>query len=269
MQKDILLVNRGFRDINPLLVGTEDCAPGHCFGPAVREHHIIHYVVSGRGFFETEGKRTELGPGDLFLIRPQQLTFYGTGQEQPWRYIWAGFNTSLDLDEIFCKNVISARECGPIFEELLECEKLEGSRELFVCGKIFELIVCLYQKVQADGERLDRYVPMAKNYIESNYSSDITVDMMAKYLNLNRSYFSTIFKQQTGKSPQQYLVDYRLEKAAQYMVLYGYSPTEAAISCGYPDIFNFSRMFKKKFGLAPQFYRNEMLKKQPHGQEGD
>ncbi len=261
MQKDILLVNRGFRDINPLLVGTEDCAPGHCFGPAVREHHIIHYIVSGRGFFETEGKRSQLGPGDMFLIHPQQLALYGTGQEQPWRYIWVGFSTTMDLSGIFCKNVISARECGPIFAELLECEKLESSRELFVCGKIYELLSCLYQKVQTSGERPNRYVPMAKNYIESNYASKITVDMMAKYLNLDRSYFSTIFKQQTGKSPRQYLVDYRLEKAAQYMLLYGYSPSEAAISCGYPDIFCFSRMFKKKFGVAPQFYKKGIRQK--------
>lgn len=85
---------------------------------------------------------------------------------------------------------------------------------------------------------------------------------MAKSLNLDRSYFSTIFKKQTGKSPQQYLIDYRLEKAAQDMIVYGCTPTDAAISCGYSDIFNFSRMFKKKFGMAPQHYKMEVQKKQ-------
>ncbi len=263
MVKDIFLVNHGFQDINPLLMGTEECKPGHCFGPTIREHYLIHYVISGEGFFETEGKRFRVKAGDLFLIRPQQLTLYGTGQENPWRYSWVGFGSSFDLEEIFCKHVISARECGSLFEQMLEGEKLEYSRELFVCGKLFELISYLSQKVQTQSSRMDRYVPMAKNYIESNYaSSDITVDTIAKALHLNRSYFSTIFKQQTGKSPQQYLVDYRLEKAAQYMMLYGYSPTEAAISCGYPDIFNFSRMFKKKFGLSPRFYCENKKTKQ-------
>ena len=74
-------------------------------------------------------------------------------------------------------------------------------------------------------------------------------------MNLNRSYFSTLFRRKTGCSPQQYLTDYRMNKACELMTEHGCSPGEAALSTGYPDIFSFSRMFKKKFGLSPREYR--------------
>ena len=57
-----------------------------------------------------------------------------------------------------------------------------------------------------------------------------------------------------GKSPQAYLVEFRLTKAAELMGLYDYKPGEAATSVGYHDLFNFSKMFKKKFGISPTEY---------------
>lgn len=61
---------------------------------------------------------------------------------------------------------------------------------------------------------------MAKNFIETQYADDISIQMIADSLNLARSYFSIIFKKCTGKSPQAYLVGYQLEKAAHFMTNY-------------------------------------------------
>ncbi len=262
MTQDIMLINRGFSDINPLAAGYENCAPEHSYGPCARDYYMIHYVVSGKGRFKTGEKTYSLTAGDMFLFSPREITFYQADKEEPWTYIWVGFTTSFDLTDIFNQHVISARECGSIFSEITECEKFDRFREWYICGKIFEILAYLDKKTLNIGEPVNQYVLMAQNYIESNYQKKITVDMMAKSLNLDRSYFSTIFKKQTGKSPQQYLIDYRLEKAAQDMIVYDCTPTDAAISCGYADIFNFSRMFKKKFGMAPQHYKMAVQKKQ-------
>ncbi len=93
MPTDMLLVNRKFSDINPLLVGTEKCAAGHTYGPAVREYYLIHYVTSGKGTFQADGKEYRLTSGDMFLIRPQQVTTYLADQKEPWSYIWVGFTS--------------------------------------------------------------------------------------------------------------------------------------------------------------------------------
>ena len=48
--KDTLLDNLHMADINPRICGVEACAPGHSFGPAVREYFLLHYVVRGREY---------------------------------------------------------------------------------------------------------------------------------------------------------------------------------------------------------------------------
>ena len=53
--------------------GHEYCKPGHTWGPGVRDHYLIHLVVSGRGVFEVGGKTFAVAPGDLFFAKPSQL----------------------------------------------------------------------------------------------------------------------------------------------------------------------------------------------------
>lgn len=259
-QHNIMLINRGFSDINPLLAGMESCEPLHSYGPNKREYYLIHYVLSGRGYFETEGKTYYLEEGGMFFLRPGQAAYYQADGEDPWTYSWVGFTCAMNLNELFCQNVIFSEECRKIFSDIINCEKQQIDREMYICGKIFELIAVLNDCRSTEHERENRYVMMAKNHIENYYFQKIGVSELAEHLNLDRSYFSTLFKAHTGKSPQQYLVDYRLEKAASLMKDQDYSPSEAALCCGYPDIFNFSKMFKKKYGIAPKHYKNSFKK---------
>ena len=74
-------------------------------------------------------------------------------------------------------------------------------------------------------------------------------------LNLNRSYFSELFREQMGVPPQTYLINLRLEKAAELLTVYGETPATAGVSVGYPDIYHFSKIFKRHFGLSPRQYQ--------------
>ena len=56
--------------------GLERCAPGQTWGPGIRDHYLIHLVVSGKGVFEVGGRTYEVVPGDLFFARPSQLIRY-------------------------------------------------------------------------------------------------------------------------------------------------------------------------------------------------
>lgn len=255
-QHNIMIINRKFSDINPLLGGKQRCEPLHSYGPNKREYYLIHYVLSGRGRFETEGKTYFPGEGSMFFVRPGQTVSYTADEKDPWTYCWIGFGSAMDLSGIFCQNVIFSEECREIFSDIAGCEDKELDREMYLCGKIYELLSVLNSRQSLEPERENRYVLMAKNYIESFYSQKIGVSELAEYLSLDRSYFSTLFKAHTGKSPQQYLVDYRLEKAAGLLRYQNCSPSEAALYCGYHDIFNFSKMFKKKYGIAPKYYKN-------------
>ena len=250
--RDIMIVNRGYRDINPRSCGEERCLPGHCYGPAVREHYLLHYVVSGKGTFKARGEVFPVRPGQVFVILPGETTTYQADGSDPWFYRWVGFEAGIALPPALQQPVLDIPRCGRLFAGMMDSAGLQSGRELYLCGRIYELLALISEPSPAASAQ--DYVLRAKNYMESNYMGEITVSQMAGFLGLDRSYFSALFRAQTGRSPQDYLVELRLQRAAELIAVYGYRPGEAAAGAGYRDSCNFSRMFKRRFGVSPSGY---------------
>ncbi len=64
------IVNEHLPGLNPVQFGSERCAPSHAFGPAVRTHWLLHYVISGQGRFTREGETHPVHAGNIFVIPP-------------------------------------------------------------------------------------------------------------------------------------------------------------------------------------------------------
>lgn len=251
---EILLSNLHLRDVNPLLCGEERCAPCHAFGPAIREYYLIHYILSGKGRYSRNGKVDFLKKGDMFLIRPHETTYYEADQEDPWHYCWIGFESALPLPAFHQRDVLSAPECGHIFQAVLQCGNTPVQREYYLTGKLYELFAALQPHPAGQGARSGEYITRAINYLESNYMNPIRVSGLAAKLGLERSYFSSLFKRCTGTSPQQYLTSFRLRTAAELLSSRRCTPSEAAASTGYSDLPHFCRMFKARYGVSPSEY---------------
>ena len=71
--------------------GLSRTEPLHSFGPAIKPHYLIHFVLSGKGRFSIGGKEYPLEQGYGFLIPPEELAFYQADEEEPWTYVWVGF----------------------------------------------------------------------------------------------------------------------------------------------------------------------------------
>ena len=82
-------------DIYPVQYGVEQCNRNHSFGPCVRNNYLLHYVYSGKGIFQTENNTYHLHKGQMFLISPNQLTYYKADDSDPWLYRWIEFNGSM------------------------------------------------------------------------------------------------------------------------------------------------------------------------------
>ena len=99
------------------------------------------------------------------------------------------------------------------------------------------------------------YIREAVAYIENNYQGTITVEEIAGALRLNRSYFGKIFRESTGKSPQSFLMSYRMIKASELLASTELPVKEIGASVGYENQLHFSRAFKTIYGISPREWR--------------
>ena len=100
-------------------------------------------------------------------------------------------------------------------------------------------------------------VGMTKEYIANNYTKDIFLDSAAEHVNISPAYLSRIFKKNTHTSFTQYVMNLRLEKAAQYLIDFDYNIYNISEMVGYSNIYYFYRIFKNKYGCTPSEYRKE------------
>ena len=250
--------------------GREACEGGHEFGPAVRDHYLIHCVFRGHGFFDDGCRRHDLHAGQGFLITPGVVTVYRADDSDPWNYGWVGF-AGTDAEHVL-------RLCGagrehPIFsfpsvEELESCV-VQLVREYEHGGNTFAALSSLYRFFSLLQERPDGQIPaagvleQAMDYIQKNYSYPVRISSVAEYAGVSRSQLYRIFDEQLGLSPQEYLIGVRLDHAARMMAETSLSVTEILYSCGYSDPCHFSRQFRKQFGCPPTGYIREHRQKRP------
>jgi len=251
--KAVIVVDQNYKDYNPMQFGCENCAPGHAYGPAVRTHWLLHYVVHGFGIFVKDGVTHRVKRGDIFVIPPYEETYYEADQKNPWHYIWIGFTGQGEVPVQLKEPVIHCPAAGVVFEDMLRCDKLENGRSAFLTAKVWELFSILMEGTDADVNQMD----LALSCLHSEYANGITIQQVAERLNMNRSYFSELFKERMGMSPQKYLIQLRLEKAAELLTVYEEPPTTAALSVGYPDIYHFSKIFKQYYGVSPRQYQRQ------------
>ncbi len=253
MLKQCDIRNDRYNSIAPICLGCEKCEPHHSYGPAVRMYWLLHYVVSGKGRYSVGGDEYTLSEGDAFLIKPGEITVYTADENEPWHYIWVAFEGDIKkLKEL--PYVIRDERLRDIMTRIHEYDGYDKNSDLYSVAQIWNVIWCLC------GDSLDSseasYSSVAVNMIKKQYMKDISVQSLADTLGLERSYFSNIFRRDTGKSPGQFILDYRMEKAVELLKCEKYSVSVIAASVGYSDPFSFSRSFKNYFGVPPQKFKH-------------
>lgn len=106
-------------------------------------------------------------------------------------------------------------------------------------------------------EKKITYVEEALRYIENNYAHQVNIRVIADHLNIERTYLYRLFKDITGTSPQEYLLDFRIRRACSLLRGTDLPISDIARSVGYDDALYFSRLFRQKKGRTPTQYRQE------------
>ena len=246
-----IIVNEKYPGLNPVIFGWEECESAHSFGPHVRPYWLLHYVISGTGIFQRRGSTFQVQPGEIFVIDPYTETYYAADAREPWQYIWIGFTADIELPAAFHQPVLRSQVAGKLFDKMRGCQCMGSGKSAYLAACLWELVSAVQEAEKPTAD----YLEQALSLMQAEYASDLNATKIANRLGLDRSYFATFFKRHTGYSPAQYLIRIRLEKAAELMRLYGQTPSVAAISVGYNDICNFSKAFKRMYGVAPGKYK--------------
>ena len=108
-------------------------------------------------------------------------------------------------------------------------------------------------------EQEEEYTPTDKvlSYINTHYMEDITLEDLASHVHLSRHYLVHLFRNETGKTPFEFITSTRLEQAKRLLSCTNLSIAEIAIQCGFESSSYFCRRFRTAFGTTPRAFKKE------------
>ena len=239
---------------------------------------MIHVVLEGKGTYRVGEKEFHLRTGNAFLIYPESETEYEADLENPWSYMWIGFNGY--RAERLCEEIGFSREqpvvmlqqtglIGAALDRIFDARELTAVNEMKRRAAFYDVLALLMQENRREKPQQNpsdvTYVKMAVDMIISSYNRKIRIADIADQIGINRSYLTYIFKKEMSMSPQTFLISFRLEKAAQLLRDTEEPIGNIAIAVGYTDALSFSKAFRQKYHITPSAYRTE----QPELQRSD
>ncbi len=261
-------------DICLIACGIDQCDPGVVYGPDLRDSYHLHVVLSGTGTLYAGGKTVRPHFGQMFLIKHNEVARYVADEEDPWSYCWVTYNgtEAKRLSEeigftegVYCLNSsVEAKDFYELILRMHEKPEMNYINDLRRRGILLEFLALALEATETRKRKRERqneyapevYVQRAVSFIHHNYAS-IRVSDIVEYIGFTRSYFTTIFKKQTGVSPQEYLMQHRLSQSRRLLLASDKPVQEIAAQIGYENPLNFSRAFKNAFGISPTEYRRK------------
>ena len=244
-------------------VGFQQCPPGYHWGAGMRDHYLLHYVVSGCGTYTLGGQSYPVHAGQVFLAWPNTLIRYCADEHDPWEYYWLGV-TGPDAAALIAQSGIRpdapvrtvgfGRSLQHYITAIYDARGQSAWSRTQMLGYAYLLLGKLIEGREGPEDRGD-VIDRAAAYIENNYAEPITVDDIAAFAGVSRSWLYRGFMQRFGRSPTALLRETRLKTARALLRGTTMHISEIAWSVGYPDALYFSRVFAASEGCSPSVYR--------------
>mgnify|MGYP000034347592 CR=1 FL=1 len=136
-----------------------------------------------------------------------------------------------------------------ILDELHNVEEMEGY--------LIDIVMDCMQSEGAVDTNARNKIMLALQFIQENYNENIAINELAERYGMSPNYFSSVFKKVLKQSTVNYITEFRIKKAREFLVETNKSVIEIAKKVGYDDSQYFFRVFKKSTGLTPLQYRQQ------------
>ena len=267
-----------YSDLTMYHYGRHHCQPNYSVGPMmVWGHYLFHYVISGKGtFYSTDDsgvvREYNITSGQGFMIWPGQHCTYTSDKDEPWEYAWVEFDGNRAEETILkaglqynhpvyiCED---ASKRDYMISELIWIVSNSSKPSMELIGHFHLFLSALVQSsahhnLVMSEEQQETHLQKATDYIMQNYHRHITVQEIADFCGVHRSYLFQIFTASLKLSPLQFLINYRIRKAGELLRTTNYSIGEVSLMVGYPNQMNFARAFKRVTGFTPIKWKKDI-----------
>lgn len=245
----------------------------------------MSYVISGKARYLVGDEEFDVEAGDLVICNPGvKHTHIVVNPKKPTIELIMGF-TDFQFKNMK-PNSIELNYEGYVLHTTTElkqkiamlCHGMIAEKESNQVGQYFMLKTNLMQilllivreivGVERPIQKGYNFVTYNKSYavnrilkyLNENYENKISLEQIAHNMYLSPVYISKIFKEETGESPINYLIKIRLERAKEILLTEGSGSIKSiANQVGYDDVYHFSKLFKKYYGLSPLYYRKNVM----------
>lgn len=261
------------------IIGSENTLPLYLVGVGANEYQFhlnreegypyyqFIYCTKGEGILRVNKNEYIIGEGKGFYLPPNLPHEYFRTHEK-WETHWitfdgpGGFELLKALDftdaKVFSLHDITTAEA--IFRKLLLTAKNGGFYGGYQCsGILYQLILEIYKlssrmPVSCDEQKLDTIRPVIE-YIERNYSKDITLEELSDLIHLSPQYLCRLFKECLSLRPFEYLARQRIQQAKSLLLEGSLTVNEIAEEVGYNDSSYFCAVFKRHEMMSPAEFR--------------
>ena len=244
----------------------KDLEPGIRYGPVIRDIYIIDCCTGGRGSVIINGKEFEVKAGDCYILLPQDTIIHTADKVDPRSGVWCAINGARVERDLVRAGITSQKPfapagafdeiCGYVEQMVQMRDDTDPGAELRGTACVYGILGALLRYSEAASDK-NLWIQKAISMMETHYHQQLGVTEIANEVGLERSYFSTVFKNQTGLSPHEYLTTLRIKKACTLMENDNLSVAETAASVGI-DPQNFARLFKREIGMTPREYKKQI-----------
>lgn len=265
------IITFSFKDILIKDVGEESDARLNVLPDIPRFHHIIHFVLDGSGKYRNSNAiikgESSIRKNQAFGIFKNDTVNYISDKDDPFYYYWVGFDGE-EAERIMryagftpefpVVNVKNPKKIISAFKALITASKRSDLYKILTA--FLRLVTVLHDNNESvSGDVLfdkENYIlKTAEDFIKDHVTEKITINELAKEVNVSREHFSRLFKEKYNISPHKYIARSRLKLAETMLTTTDLTITQIAEALSFSDIYTFSKTFKSIYRVSPSEFR--------------
>ena len=231
----------------------------------------LFFVVNGAGKFLFRDETYIIKAGDLIIIPPHLEHTEQSIQKSPLEYYVIGLDgiSFLPEDAQTCVQIFSNfhnnKLISDLFSQMLYEIKHQSYGSERICQNLLEILIIRIIRSQhlipvpLNTTHMSKECAQIKEYLDTNYAENITLDTLTELTHMNKYYMAHSFAKYTGQSPIQYLNQRRMEAACTLLTNTDYSISAIASTVGFSSQSYFTQTFRKNYGIPPLSIGNKKL----------